>query len=238
MEVKVGGRRATVAEATRWVGAYFDEEANTAAAAASGGKPYAYPVYDRLDTGSGPDRLDDGDLLAPLLLNAAPTIRAVFNLRAVRPALEAGLARIPEDLTLQAAVAEGSHRPLLAALTGVLDRPGGLPGVGGTTLMKVLHRKRPLFVPLYDSRIDACYRGSAAEHPIKPDRRRSWTEFFALLAEAVAEDLESQPEQWRTIAAAAPEDVSLLRVLDVVAWNRVRRGKPAGGRLRREAVSP
>jgi hypothetical protein len=32
-------------------------------------------------------------------------------------------------------------------------------------------------------------------------------------------DLEEQPQQWQALAAQAPGDVSLLRILDVVAWN-------------------
>lgn len=98
-------------------------------------------------TGSGPDELNDGDLLAPLLLNAGPTMAAVYSLQVVRPALEAGLAAIRRDLTLQTAVACGRHGPLLEGLIGVLDAPARVPGIGLTKLTKVLHRKRPLFVP-------------------------------------------------------------------------------------------
>ena len=224
-EVRVGGHRIAVASAGKWIGAYFDEKANAAAAAVKGGKPYAYPVYDRMDTGSGPNQLDDGDLLAPLLLNVGPTIKAMFSLQAVRPELEAGLACIPEDLTLQAAVAEGSHRQLFERVTGVLDRAGGVPGVGGTILMKILHRKRPLFIPLYDTQVYACYCGATGDHPVQPDPKRTWAEFFTLLAESMAEDLGSQPQQWRTLASAAPEDVTLLRILDVVAWNLGKHGQ-------------
>jgi hypothetical protein len=222
-EVRVGGRRIALVTATEWVAAYFDEKGNVAAAAAKGGKPYAYPVYDRMDTGSGPDQLNDGDLLAPVLLNVAPTIKAVFNLQAVRSGLEAVLARIPRDLTLQAAVADGSHRRPLQALGGFLDQGGGVPGVGGTILMKIMHRKRPLLVPLYDTKVYDCYCGTTADYPIHPDPKRTWAEFFTLLAESMAEDLDSQPAQWKALTSAAPNDVLLLRILDVVAWNL---GKP------------
>ncbi|MFG2560058.1 DUF6308 family protein [Streptomyces sp. NPDC048496] len=218
-DIRVGGHRIPVATAAAWISRYFDEKANMDAASVMGGNPYAYPLYDRMDTGSGPDELNDGDLLAPLLVNAGPTIKAVFNLQAVRPELEAALTRVPLDLTLQSAVADGVHRPLLEPLVRILDRPGGVPGVRGTTLMKILHRKRPHFVPLYDSRVYDCYCGTSGDHPLRPDRKRTWVEFFAVLAEAMVADLDSQPQQWKVIAVNAPEDVSLLRVLDVVAWN-------------------
>ncbi|MFE6865895.1 DUF6308 family protein [Kitasatospora sp. NPDC057692] len=222
-ELTVGGHRIAMARAIEWTGAYFDEKANTAAAAAKGGKPYAYPVYDRMDTGSGPNQLNDGDLLAPLLLNVRPTIKAVSSLQVVRPRLEAVLASIPQGATLQAAVVDGSHREPFQALGGLLDRAGGVPGVGGTTLMKILHRKRPLFIPLYDTQVYAAYCGTTGNYPLHLDVKRTWAEFFTLLAESMAKDIDSQSEQWMTLASVAPDDVSLLRILDVLAWNL---GKP------------
>ncbi|MGW1539064.1 DUF6308 family protein [Streptomyces sp. NPDC002309] len=205
--------------AARWVRSYFDESANRAAAAAKGGKPFAYPSYDRMATGSGPDELNDGDLLAPLLLNAGPTIAAVYSLQAVRPVLEAGLAAIPENLTLQTAVSRGGHGPLLQALAGVLDAPGKVPGIGLTKLTKVLHRKRPHFVPLFDQQVKACYHGTHTDYPMHPKRGRPEAVFYSTLAECMSQDLEEQPEQWEALASQAPDGVSLLRILDVVAWN-------------------
>ncbi len=68
--------------------------------------PYAYPAYDTYDSGSGPFELNDGDLLAPALLNAAPTVRAFYSLQRVRPQLIEALT-VSEDLCSQrAALAE------------------------------------------------------------------------------------------------------------------------------------
>ncbi|MGW8635245.1 DUF6308 family protein [Streptomyces sp. NPDC055793] len=218
--VRVGGRSVALGQATQWIRQYFDAEANRAAAAAAKGRPYAFPVYDRMDTGSGPNELNDGDLLASVLLNATPKLHAVLNLQAVRPDLEAVLAAIPPRLTLQDAAASGVHAEPLRRIGGLLDGPAPLRGVGGTILMKVLHRKRPLFVPLYDTRVYACYCGPSAHYPIKKSPQRTWSQFLRLLGEAVARDLDEQPDTWKALMKCAPDDVSLLRVLDVVAWNR------------------
>ncbi|GAA2786760.1 hypothetical protein GCM10010521_75570 [Streptomyces rameus] len=217
-KVRVGGRDVEFEVAARWVRSYFDESANRAAAAAKGVKPFAYPAYDRMTTGSGPDELNDGDLIAPLLLNAGPTIAAVYSLHAVRPALEAGLAAIPQDLALQTAVAHGRHGPLLESLIGVLDVPGKVPGIGLTKLTKILHRKRPLFIPLFDQQVKACYYSTDANYPMHPTPGRPDAVFFSTLAECMTRDLEEQPEQWEALASQAPGDVSRLRILDVVAW--------------------
>ncbi|MEU6174630.1 DUF6308 family protein [Streptantibioticus parmotrematis] len=197
--------------AASWVKAYFDAERNTVDP-----KPYAYPAYDRLDTGSGPDRLGDGDLLAPTLLNAAPSIVAFYSLQAIRPRLEEALGAVPVDLSLCDAVDTGRHRRLLSGLFDVLDRPGGVRGVRLTTLSKVLHRKRPGFVPLYDRMVWRCYVGPGG--PMRPEPERTWAEFVGVLAEHISDDIKNQRPQWERLRAAAPAGVSPLRLLDVVVW--------------------
>ena len=211
--IRVGGRQVEVGRAEGWVTSYFDGEANRGAR-----KPFAYPAYDDLDTGSGPDQLNDGDLLAPTLLNAAPKIAAFFALQSVRSQLEDGLRQIPTTLTLQAAVADGSMVGLLGNLVSVIHGRA-LRNVQLTTLSKVLHRKRPHFIPLYDKRVKACYLGDGPRYPIQPDGERTWATFAGLLGACMARDLTEQAEDWERLHALVPAGVSPLRVLDVVAWN-------------------
>ncbi|MER7805423.1 DUF6308 family protein [Streptomyces parvulus] len=126
--VRVGGRSVGLDQATQWIRQYFDAEANQAAAVAARGRPYAFPVYHRMDTGSGPNELNDGDLLAPVLLNVTPKLHAILNLQAVRPDLEAVLAAVPPKLTLQDAVASGAHAEPLHRIGGLLDSPAPSAG--------------------------------------------------------------------------------------------------------------
>jgi len=210
-DVQIGGRTVDYDRATRWIDVYFDAKANRVAR-----KPYAYPAYDGLITGSGPEELNDGDLFAPTALNAAPTIAALYSLQSVRDDLEAGLGQVPTDLTLEAAVADGTLENRLGNLVSVRDRDGGLRGVRLTTLLKVLHRKRPLFIPLYDQFVKMCYVGPKPAFPI-PSRSRSTTAAYAIrLAQLMCRDMESPT--FARVAGAAPTDVSPLRVLDVLAW--------------------
>jgi len=62
-----------------WLTDYFNADVNQTAR-----KPYAYPAYDTFDAGSKPDEVNDGDLLAPRMLNAAPTIAAFYSLQRIR----------------------------------------------------------------------------------------------------------------------------------------------------------
>lgn len=218
--LRVGGRQVETDAAARWITRYFDETANREAAANRTGRVYAYPAYDRLATCSGPNELNDGDLLAPLVLNAGPTIEAVYSLQRIRPVLERGLAAIPADLTLQTAVKQGWHTRLLGELARVLDPFGALPGVQLTTLAKILHRKRPLVIPLFDDNVKRCYWTSKPTdgYPMTKVLGRPDGVFFPLFASFIAADLARQDETWKELALLAPVGVSRLRLFDVVAW--------------------
>lgn len=137
----IGGRSIEVTAAADWVTRYFDENANRHAAANRSKDVYAWPAYDRLDTGSGPNELNDGDFLAPGMLNAGPSITGMYSLHTVRSTLERALSAVRTDLSLESAVKQGLHRQLLGNLVRVLDPYGSLPDVQLTTLSKVLHRK-------------------------------------------------------------------------------------------------
>ena len=135
---------------------------------------YAWPSYDTLET-NGSSALVTGDLLAPALLEAhvdsarfGVLVEMLPQLEAVRDLPKCGLADASDaDITA------------VAALFAVLDSEQyRRRGVRGTIVSKVLHRKRPDLVPLYDSRIDAGYRASGR---ITHDPHRSWVHTMDLL---------------------------------------------------------
>lgn len=214
--IRIGGRSASMTEAEDWISAYFTR-ANEHL-----DKPYAYPAYDDHESGSGPFELNDGDLLAPALLNAAPTVRAFYSLQRVRPRLVEALADIPVDTSLQDAVAAGTMPELLGELVAVLDGPEPPRGAGLTTLLKVLHRKRPSFIPLYDQFVGACYLGAGEAFPVTRVKRRSWRDYAVAVATAMSNDLSSQQQAFARLHALARQ-VSTLRLLDVLAWRLGRR---------------
>ena len=132
-----------------------------------------------------------------------------------RNRIEDVLRRIPLHVDLLDATHE--HLDLIGALYAVLDDTK-IRGVRGTTLSKVLHRKRPMLIPLYDSHVFAVYCGDGA-HPVPHARKQTWREFMTLLAGAMQADLARAPLAWDTIRASAPDgDMTRLRALDVLAW--------------------
>ena len=128
------------------------------------------------------------------------------------PVLEKPLADMEEPEELRRAV---------RALYEVLDDPTTRPwGVGGTTLSKVLHRKRPHSVVLHDRWVHACYVGDdAPSPPCQPTHLE--LKYMVLITIAIREDIASQPEVFADLQAAAGEQANLsdARLLDILAWN-------------------
>ncbi|MFP5219902.1 MAG: DUF6308 family protein [Actinomycetes bacterium] len=175
---------------------------------------YAYPSYDTLVTNGSP-QLVDGDLLAPALMGV-DLDRARFRLlRDMLPALEA-VADLP-PVSLQDA--DDDHVLCVAGIFGMLDEPRYAGrGVRGTIVSKVLHRKRPDLVPLYDSRIFEAYTAPGA---IPRSTDRSWQQFMALLCMQMRADLRAEAgafAELEKLAADQESPVTQLRILDILVW--------------------
>lgn len=203
--MQVGGTFCTVVQAQKWARAYLQSSAG-----------FAYPSYDSYVTNSA-TTLCDGDLLAPTLLNARPTITAYESLVSIRPYLDQVLSSLADRSIFEATDADLRD---VASLYEPLTR--GLPDVQGTTLSKVLHRKRPDLIPLYDQNILWCYRDSPSA-PLDRDPGRSWPNFMFLLCKAIQADLH-RPEAIALVdgvrGLARPSiPITPLRAWDIVAWN-------------------
>jgi len=144
-ELTIGNRSVTTGDATQWVSDYTTTPKDP-------NKPYGYPWYDTYDTGDSP-LLVDGDLLAPVLLNVRPSIAAYRSLKGMTEQLNLILREIPTDSSLLTT----EDLSVIGRLYKPLDDENDSHGVRGTTLAKVLHRKRPNLIPLFDVEIRKCY---------------------------------------------------------------------------------
>ena len=120
--LRVGKVIVPLDEARGWVRRYTDP------AEISSKKPYAYPAYDKYERDSNdPEKLSDADLLAPGLLNVPIKIRSYYELRRIRPQLDAALAN--SDLALPLAEIDDPDRiaAMVKPLYAVLDDPHGRP---------------------------------------------------------------------------------------------------------------
>ncbi len=183
------------------------------------GLRYAYPFYDGLVTNGDPSRLCTGDLLAPTLLGSPVELDRMKTLTSLMPLLQRGLDALPEHATIM-----GAGPDLLkdiAALYDPLDDPSVEDrDVKGSLLAKVLHRKRPALIPLFDSRVRDFYRSDEAVPPA-PRGERTFREYMELLVPLICEDLRQNAEEFARLATLAPEDgptLTPLRVLDIIVW--------------------
>jgi hypothetical protein len=172
---------------------------------------FAFPSYDRLVT-NGSAELVDGDLLAPALIGAEVDRGRFALLREMLPALT-GVASLPQ---VSIEDADDAAIGAVADLFAVLDEaPYAGKGVRGTILSKVLHRKRPDLVPLYDSRIFESYTAPGA---IPRAAHRSWREFMELLCTQMRDDLRAEQEAFDELVEVAGGELSRLRILDILVW--------------------
>ena len=175
---------------------------------------YSYPAYDTLVT-NGSAALVDGDLLAPALMGVHIDAGRFSLLREMMPALEA-VGDLPDVMRQDA---DDDHVMCVAGLFGILDEPRYAGrGVRGTIVSKVLHRKRPDLVPIYDSRIFEAY---TAPGVLSRSTDRSWQDFMAGLCTQMREDLQAEAEAFtelQRVVADAGAPLTQLRVLDVLVW--------------------
>lgn len=182
---------------------------------------WAYPAYDSY-SGTQGDLVGDADLLAVCLLNAGqkmiPAYYGMKNLMGsmndtlMNPALLGDFAEAgPETLSA------------IADMFGILDNYP-TPQVGKTKLMKVLHRKRPNLIPLFDANIRRCY-SELGFRPVPGVRHRLHRDFAVAWLPFLQRDLREQQEFWDEIAGmanpAAP--ITPLRAIDIVGWHMGRR---------------
>lgn len=175
----------------------------------------AYPAYDGYP-GSPGESVKPQDLLAVALLNVSnnpiPVYYGLYSLmtpinqRLDDPALSGNLATA-DDETLKAIV----------RLFGVLESTP-TKYVRLTTLSKVLHRKRPDLLPLFDDNIRYCY-SECEGSPVPYEEGRSRADYRRAWLDALQDDLATQLPYWEDIAAMAPgPKITPLRALDIIGW--------------------
>jgi hypothetical protein len=180
------------------------------------GSGWGYPAYERYEASRALGPLTDADLLTPPLLNVQHFDLGVYeSLQAVRPRLQESLDQIRPAASVFDAT--GNEREAVRRMFALLDRRG-IPGARGTILSKVLHRKRPHLIPLWDRNVANVYQYGPTPR-IPPVEGRSWGDFYLIFSDTVREDIEVNRGFFEQIAALAINPpISLLRAVDIVAW--------------------
>ncbi|MFE7526927.1 DUF6308 family protein [Kitasatospora sp. NPDC057542] len=199
---------------------------------AKGGPAYTGAHFERLAGGGDrpetADRFTADDLIAITMLSVSVEPHGAVELLTDPDGhWRRLLSAIPRDARLE----DPACAPLVAPggpATELWERlanprgtyPGKPDGVGPVVAGKLLARKRPHLIPVYDVRVKALFR-----------RPRVDTTFWSALADALRADggaLRARLAGLRTEAGIG-EDIGVLRVLDVIAWmHRGETGQAAG----------
>lgn len=175
----------------------------------------AFQTYDRQ---GAPDRLDPVDVLAPAFLNASlknQNVIAMFGGGNPYANLLHALTRVVEDPETAEAKFEDQH---LDAEDGpwwlvrvALRASESTSDIKASKVSKILHRKRPHLVPIFDSKVAAFY-GVGARAP--------WT-FWPFVQADVQAHRSRLTDLAEGVLTPDGRSVSALRVLDIVVWEHV-----------------
>ncbi|NWL25779.1 hypothetical protein DM794_01655 [Paenarthrobacter ureafaciens] len=201
----VGGLTVPLDVAQGWAGEYLVDNPGRS----------AYPAYDAYP-GSCTGEIGRQDLLAIVLLNVSDQpVATYYALESLIEPLNVLLSS--PDITGTLDVAKPATLDAVAKLFSVLDKDRP-KGVRMTKVSKVIARKRPGLIPVFDRFVRHCYTG-CANAPVPSVDGRTWEAYSRSWLEAVQHDLRSQLTHWEDLASIAPgPKISPLRALDIIAW--------------------
>ncbi|MEU2436243.1 DUF6308 family protein [Streptomyces rubradiris] len=181
---------------------------------------YSGACFERLGGGGDAehvaDRFDGNDLVAITTLSVSLVPHGAINLLTDPDGHWARLlSLIPRDARLEdprsdALIAEGGPAwELWERLDGTKQHPGKPDGSGPVVAGKLLARKRPHLIPIYDIRVKQLFERPKTDHS-----------FWAALAAALRADNGAFCDQLARLRdkAGIGEDIGVLRVFDVIAW--------------------
>ncbi|WP_181150538.1 DUF6308 family protein [Arthrobacter sp. MYb216] len=163
-----------------------------------------------------PNKITAEDLIAVSMLSVhVPGQAALGILGTYAEQLGEQLAQIPVGLRFEE-LTEGEFQKFLAdgspadKLWEILRQPGNRWGIGQTTASKILARKRPHLIPIFDSVI--------AKRVKIPGSGTQWTRWWDAFHQDPAEDVKLVEKLKSIREDAGQTHLSLLRVLDIVLW--------------------
>jgi hypothetical protein len=180
---------------------------------------YTGKWFDRIGPESKPDEITAADLVAVSCLGVSiPADTAIWLLGEGQAQVNGLLSRIPRDLCLREATDDhiGETSPawqlwdLLDEATWRHDARD--PRMGPTKKSKLIARKRPHLIPIWDSRVSEALGADLDGHWNDMREELQCVDLYGLVTEARRE--------------ADAEHLSMLRTIDIVVWMSETNGEP------------
>lgn len=162
-------------------------------------KPYNGARYHLLGHNE-PNRISCDDLCAVNLLGVSFSSHMIYEL--TDEGLQSTATRLLEDMPDEKDIWEVSDFSAADELCAILQ---DITGVGATIAGKILSRKRPRLIPIYDGVVDKL---------LGAPRGKYWASFH----EALQDTRRIERLEGLRYRSGLDERVSLLRVFDVIAW--------------------
>lgn len=184
------------------------------------------------DAAAHPNEITDSDLVAVSLLTVPVSGKAAMGIRAAKKDISCLLAKIPHDRDLHdVPVGEreliiGDGSPARDLWTVLIGERNAKWDIGPTTASKILARKRPRLLPIFDTVI----RDLVGEQNTR-DQWRNWHTILTA-GTGLPERLE-HIHQLSTVEQPLPH----LRIMDVVLWMQGKEQGFVGGRSRKKPVA-
>jgi hypothetical protein len=178
----------------------------------------AFRAYDRQGC---PSVLEPVDFFAPALLDAplhGEHVRNMFLPSGVYRDLRVAMDTLLSDK--KASVAQFKDQDLTAGkgpwrlVLDALDASGSTPYIKASKVTKILHRKRPALVPIFDSRVAAFYGVS---------RNKPW-DFWPVIQVEVRQHGKWLRQLTKETLTPDGHPVTELRALDIIVWEHVTSG--------------
>ncbi|WP_284762509.1 DUF6308 family protein [Arthrobacter sp. efr-133-R2A-63] len=183
---------------------------------------WSYPAYDGYPGTPDSRNVGHQDLLAPGLLNAGQQpLQTYYGFLNLLEVMNSRLIHKDIKGTLDEAPA-GTLAAITNLYTTQMEDPQ--PQVLLTKMSKVLHRKRPGLLPLFDKYVLRAYsyRGHVPRVAPPPPGKRPDRAWVASWLVEVKADLCDGLRHWEAIAAMAPGPaITPLRAMDMVTWRLI-----------------
>jgi hypothetical protein len=185
------------------------------------------------DAAAHPNEITDSDLVAVSLLTVSVSGKAAMGLRAAKADIISLLTDIPNNRSLHSVPAEqreliiGDGSPARELWTLLVGKRNAKWGIGPTTASKILARKRPQLLTIFDTVIRDLVG--------KQNTRDQWRNWHALLTAGPG-----LPERLERIhkRSTVEQPLTHLRIMDVVLWMHGKEQGFVGGRSRKSPVAP
>ncbi|MCB2227400.1 MAG: hypothetical protein KQH53_12040 [Desulfarculaceae bacterium] len=180
-----------------------------------------YEMYDGINV-EDDNNLTVPDIALSIMLNSRISGITGGNIYYKKASIDKYLAMIPNDVDLFSL----SPTETIPGEDGIRDLVGCMCKISRVALSvttKVIHKKRPLLIPIFDSFVEEQYCKR-----IKGSTRMPWGDYCVNMMRLVIEDMQNNKNQLQELVEIMKEDgtpMSACRILNALTWKKVRKQK-------------